>query len=174
MRSRLRQQRRKTRHPRPPTRLGRPGHRHPSALDFIDTKALEAQTGHPVRSEYRKPDRPRSPRPDAIIVAPATYNTINKWTNGISDTYALGILAEAPGPNIPLAVLPLINTALASRRALKHSILTLQAERVRILLGPGKFEPHPPRGGGSHWTPSHGRLGPSTQQKSPPERPWPR
>ena len=69
----------------------------PSVLAFIDMSKLETQTGRPVRSEYRGPGEPRSPRADAIIVAPATYNTINKWANGISDTYALGILAEAPG-----------------------------------------------------------------------------
>jgi hypothetical protein len=39
---------------------------------------------------------PRSPKADAIIVAPATYNTISKWAAGVSDTYALGILAEGP------------------------------------------------------------------------------
>src|SRR5262249_6494979 len=66
----------------------------PSALAFIDVPKLEAQTGRPVRSEYRSRGEPKSPRADAIIVAPATYNTINKWANGISDTYALGILAE--------------------------------------------------------------------------------
>jgi len=42
----------------------------PSALAFIDVPKLEAQTGRPVRSEYRSPDEPKSPRADAIIVAP--------------------------------------------------------------------------------------------------------
>ncbi|MFG2091170.1 flavoprotein [Spirillospora sp. NPDC048824] len=115
----------------------------PSALDFIDAEALEAQTGRPVRSEYRKPGEPRSPKADAIIVAPATYNTINKWANGISDTYALGILAEAPGLGIPVAVLPFINTALADRSAFQRSINILRTERVRILLGPNGIQPHP-------------------------------
>ncbi|GAA0562726.1 flavoprotein [Actinomadura livida] len=122
----------------------------PSALDFIDTEALEAQTGRPVRSEYRKPGEPRSPKADAIIVAPATYNTINKWANGISDTYALGILAEAPGLGIPVVVLPFVNTALANRAAFQRSMNTLCDEGARVLLGPGKFEPHPPRSGTDH------------------------
>ncbi|HEY8480970.1 MAG TPA: flavoprotein [Spirillospora sp.] len=116
----------------------------PAALDFIDTQALEAQTGRPVRSQYRKPGEPRSPKADAIIVAPATYNTINKWANGISDTYALGILAEAPGLTIPVVVLPFVNTALANRTAFQNSVRTLREEGVRILLGPGEFEPHAP------------------------------
>jgi phosphopantothenoylcysteine synthetase/decarboxylase len=33
------------------------------------------------------------PPADAIIVAPATYNTMNKRAAGISDTFELGLLA---------------------------------------------------------------------------------
>ena len=73
----------------------------PAALDFFDAAAIEDQTGSPVRSQYAKPGAPRSLIPDAILVAPATYNTINKWAQGISDTYALGILAEAIGLGVP-------------------------------------------------------------------------
>jgi phosphopantothenoylcysteine synthetase/decarboxylase len=120
----------------------------PSALAFIDVPKLEAQTGRPVRSEYRGPGEPRSPRADAIIVAPATYNTINKWAKGISDTYALGILAEAPSYGIPVVALPFVNSALAGRAAFKESVNALRGEGVRILLGPGEFEPHPPGSGG--------------------------
>ena len=94
----------------------------PAALDFLNMQELEEQTGHPVRSEYRQPGNTASgrslPRADAIIVAPATYNTINKWANGISDNYALGILAEAVGLRIPVVVLPFVNSALASHPAL--------------------------------------------------------
>jgi phosphopantothenoylcysteine synthetase/decarboxylase len=120
----------------------------PSALAFIDVPKLEAQTGRPVRSEYRRPGEPKSPQADAIIVAPATYNTINKWANGISDTYALGILAEAPGLGIPVVTLPFVNSALAGRAPFKDSVNTLRSEGARVLLGPGEFEPHPPGSGG--------------------------
>jgi phosphopantothenoylcysteine synthetase/decarboxylase len=120
----------------------------PPALDFIDVAALEAQSGRPVRSQYRKPGEARSPEPDAIIVAPATFNTINKWANGISDNYALGILAEAVGRRIPIVVLPFVNSALAERTPFQRSITTLRAEGIKILLGPGQSEPHPPATGG--------------------------
>ena len=121
----------------------------PSALDFIDTEALEAQTGRPVRSEYRKPGEPRSPKADAIIVAPATYNTINKWVNGISDTYALGILAEAPGLGIPIIVLPFVNTALASRHPFKNSMQILANEGDPSLIRIERWTPHSPGSGGN-------------------------
>lgn len=116
----------------------------PAALDFIDVPALEAQTGRPVRSRYRKPHEPKPPRADAIIVAPATYNTINKFACGIADTYALGLLAEAPGLGIPVVVLPAVNAALASRVPFRQAVARLRAEGVRVLLGPGGVEPHPP------------------------------
>jgi Flavoprotein len=121
----------------------------PAALDFFDQAAIEKQTGNPVKSQYRKPGAPRSYIPDAIVVAPATYNTINKWAQGISDTYALGVLAELTSLDMPIVVLPFVNSALASRAPFRRSIESLRSEGVQILLGPGGFEPHPPRTGGS-------------------------
>lgn len=121
----------------------------PAALDFFDQAAIEQQTGNPVKSQYSKPGTPRSAIPEAIIVAPTTYNTINKWALGISDTYALGVLAEITGLDIPIVVLPFVNSALARRAPFQRSVEALRAEGVRILLGPGGVEPHPPRTGGN-------------------------
>ena len=121
----------------------------PAALGFFDPAVIEQATGHPVRSQYSLPGAPRSQIPDAIIVAPATYNTINKWALGISDTYALGVLAETTGLDVPIVVLPFVNSALASRPPFRRSVEALRAEGVRILLGPGGFQPHPPRTGGT-------------------------
>jgi len=124
----------------------------PAALDFIDITAIHRQTGFAVRSHYRgyEGGRPAPlPRADAIIVAPATYNTINKWASGISDTYALGILAEAPASGVPIAVLPFVNAALAARRPFRRSVDILRGEGIRVLLGPGEFEPHQPGTGGN-------------------------
>jgi phosphopantothenoylcysteine synthetase/decarboxylase len=121
----------------------------PAALDFINVAELEVQTGRPVRSQYRKPGEPRSPKAEAIIVAPATYNTINKWAAGTSDTYALGILAEAPGLQIPTVAVPFVNTALAGRRVFRLNVEALRDEGVRVILGPGEFEPHKPGTGDS-------------------------
>src|SRR4051812_14932081 len=63
----------------------------PSALKFLDREALAALTGHAVRYDYKQPDEPDVlPRPDAFVIAPATFNTINKMAYGASDTLALG------------------------------------------------------------------------------------
>lgn len=118
----------------------------PAAVAFFDPAVVEQATGHPVRSAYRRPDEPRHPRPgaDAVIIAPATFNTINKLAAGISDTYALGMLAELIGTGIPIVVLPFINSALAARRPLSAAVARLEAEDVTVLLGPSGFQPHPP------------------------------
>ena len=135
----------------------------PAGLDFIDVPALEAQTGNRVRSNYRKPGEPRSRPADAVIVAPATYNTINKLALGISDTYALGVLAEAIGVGVPIVLLPFVNTALASRTPLTKSIQQLRSEGVDIYFGPGMIEAHEPHTGDSvlstyPWAAGIGRL----------------
>jgi Flavoprotein len=119
----------------------------PAALPFFDQAAIEQRTGSPVRSQYSKPGAPRSLIPDAVLVAPATYNTINKWACGISDTYALGVLAELTGMGVPVVVLPFVNSALASRAPFIRSVAALRAEGVRILSGDSGIQPHPPRTG---------------------------
>ena len=99
--------------------------------------------GHrqPVGNQYSKPGAPRSQIPDTIIVAPASYNTINKWALGISDTYALGVLAETTRLDVPIVVLPFVNSTLVGREPFRRSAEALCAEGVRILPGPGGFQP---------------------------------
>ncbi|MFE4534833.1 flavoprotein [Streptomyces scopuliridis] len=114
----------------------------PLGLGFIDAEAVAAQTGYPIRSAWRSPGDPRPlPPPDAIAVAPATFNTINKWAAGISDTLALGILCEAYGLGIPTAVLPYVNAAMASHPAYPRSLERLREMGVLI----GSNRPHPPK-----------------------------
>jgi hypothetical protein len=57
------------------------------------------------------------------------------------------VLAETTGLGVPIVVLPFVNTALASRAPFRRSVESLRAEGVKILLGPGGFQPHPPRTG---------------------------
>ena len=122
----------------------------PSALPFLDASEIEQLTGIGVRSQYSRPGAPRSRVPDAIIVAPATFNTINQWALGISDTYALGVLAEQTGLGIPIVAIPFVSDALARRPPFKRSVTALRAEGVSVLLGPGAIMPHPAHTEGEH------------------------
>jgi phosphopantothenoylcysteine synthetase/decarboxylase len=106
----------------------------PAAMNgFFDTDAVTAQTGRPIRSAWRTPADPRPfPPPDAVVVAPATFNTINKWAAGISDTLALGTLCEAYGLDVPIAVLPCVGEALAAHPAYGSSLQRLRGMGVRF------------------------------------------
>jgi phosphopantothenoylcysteine synthetase/decarboxylase len=117
----------------------------PSARSFIDSPALEAASGHPVRSEYKQPDEADVlPPPDAIVVAPATFNTVNKWAAGISDTLVLGLLTEAIGKRLPVIALPFVNAAQAVHPAFQESTDRLRAAGVQLLYGPSVLELHEP------------------------------
>jgi hypothetical protein len=121
----------------------------PPAYGWLDVPALIQRTGHPVRHQHRMPGEPDVlPPPDAILVAPATFNTLNKWAAGITDNLALGLVCEAIGLGLPLAALPYMNIAQAAHPALQPSVERLRGAGVRVLMGPEVGEPHPPRQGG--------------------------
>ncbi|MGH3328662.1 MAG: flavoprotein [Streptomycetales bacterium] len=123
----------------------------PQACSFVDIPALEARTGHPVRSEYKHPDEPDVlPAADAMIVAPATSNTINKRAAGISDTLALGLVVEAIGRRLPLVALPFTNSAQAAHPAFGRSIAALRAYGVTVLYGDDVYPLHSPGTGSDH------------------------
>jgi hypothetical protein len=120
----------------------------PSAVEhFLDLPVLAELTGHQVRTAYRRSGDEPLPHADAIIVAPATYNTINKWAAGIADNYVLNQLAELTGLGARIVVLPFVNKGLADNRVFLCSVEELRHAGVRVLLGPGAFVPHPPRTG---------------------------
>jgi phosphopantothenoylcysteine decarboxylase len=106
----------------------------PRAARWIDTARLVEQTGYSVRHDYKQPDDPDVlPPATAIAVVPATFNTLNKWVAGISDTFALGILNEAIGLKLPITVVPYVKASLAGHPAFAHSLETLGAWGVTVL-----------------------------------------
>lgn len=112
----------------------------PSALKFMDTERLAELTGHPVRSDYKRPDEPDVlPAPDAIVVAPCTFNTTNKWAHGTSDTLALGLLNEAIGLELPIIAVPNPSIALAKHPAFIESINRLRSWGVTVIFDPGVY-----------------------------------
>jgi phosphopantothenoylcysteine decarboxylase len=108
----------------------------PDGLKFVDVAALQDQTGHPVRSHYKNPGEPDLlPPADAMIVAPATVNTVNKWAAGITDTLVLGLLVEGYGYGVPTAVVPYTNKVMAVHPSLQESLAKLRTWGVHVLNG---------------------------------------
>jgi phosphopantothenoylcysteine synthetase/decarboxylase len=107
----------------------------PEGTRFFDTDAIAALTTHPVRTSFKDPDAPDVlPPPSAFAAAPATFNTINKWAAGISDTLALALLNEAIGLWLPIVTAPWPNAALARHPAFDRSISTLRDCGVTVVL----------------------------------------
>ncbi|GIG85479.1 flavoprotein [Plantactinospora endophytica] len=103
----------------------------PTAASWIERDGLAEQTGNPVRSERRTPDQPDLlPKADVVLVAPATFNTINKWALGINDTLALGILNEVLGLGLPILVSPYAKNALVTHPAYRTHVQTLSDSGV--------------------------------------------
>jgi phosphopantothenoylcysteine synthetase/decarboxylase len=120
----------------------------PDGRNFIDVPALEAKTGHSVRSFYKQPDAPDElPAADAMIVAPATCNTIAKWAAGISDTLPLGLVVEAVGKGLPVVAMPFSNYAQLSFPAVTEALDKLARWGVTVLVGEDVYRPHEPGAG---------------------------
>lgn len=121
-----------------------------SARALLDIPAVEGLAGAPVRSSYEdmQDGARKVKRVDALVIAPATYNTVNKVALGIADTYVLTSIAEMIGRGVPTVVVPFVNAALALRAPFGLAVASLRAEGVRVLLGPADdWHPHPPGAG---------------------------
>lgn len=117
----------------------------PDGRKFVDCAALQAQTGHPVRSDYKQPgDEDVLPPADAMIVAPATVNTVNKWAAGITDTLVLGLLVEGYGYGVPTVAVPYTNKIMARHPAMHDSIAKLRSWGVTVLHGDDVLRFHGP------------------------------
>jgi hypothetical protein len=155
----------------------------PTAASWLadEVPGLAEQTGHPVRSAYKRPgEADVLPPADAMAVVPATFDMVNKWAAGISDTLALGLINEAIGLDIPLVAVPYVNAPLARHPAWSASLARL-AEAGVTVADPGPDpdtdsfgwdqvldalpRPAPPR---RHLTPPRRHLTPPRQDLTPP------
>ncbi|GIF98473.1 hypothetical protein Cci01nite_35670 [Catellatospora citrea] len=97
-----------------------------AAVDWLDLPRLEALTGNPIVSRARKPgESRRESRPDLVIVAPASFNTINKWVAGINDNVALSLLNTTFGLQVPTIVSPYAKAVLAAHPGFRRNLALL-------------------------------------------------
>ena len=127
----------------------------PSSTAWLDSAALTRLTGEKPRLEYRAPsEAKRAGTPTAVIVCPATFNTVNKAAAGVADTYALGALCEALGSGVPTLVAPMVNDKLWGHPAWAGSLRVLRdAGAVLLDVMTGGPDPAPvPSGTGADVT----------------------
>jgi phosphopantothenoylcysteine decarboxylase len=113
----------------------------PQATRWIDQSALAQLTGHIVRTDFKLPgEADPLPKADAMLVMPATFNTINKWAQGIGDTLVTSILCEALGRGTPpILVVPCLKMDLVRHPSFKKSIALLRECGVCVLHEPERY-----------------------------------
>lgn len=107
-------------------------------LRYVTREVLEWSTGNPAvtqltaAAEHLSDDRPF----DAYLLAPATYNTINKFRHGIADGVLTSTLASALGRlaagTTKIAIAPTLHGSLHTP-LLVESLTTLRSLGVEIL-----------------------------------------
>src|SRR5207302_7819416 len=106
----------------------------PTAATWIDLGGIASATGCVTRVAPRSLYEPDTlPPADALVAAPLTFNTLNKWAAGISDTLALGLLNEGLGLGLPIIAAPVVKAALRRHPAYSASIATLRGCGVQVL-----------------------------------------
>jgi phosphopantothenoylcysteine decarboxylase len=106
----------------------------PTAAEWVDLDAIRAITGTPIRVNPRLPhEQDPFPEADAVLAAPLTFNTINKWAAGISDTLALGLLNEQLVEGLPIVAAPCVKAAMRTHPAFPASIERLSRAGAQFL-----------------------------------------
>ena len=102
------------------------------ASRLISPWRLAEQPGHRLVESYFDPILSGQSEPGLTLVAPATFNTINKISQGIADTLPLSLVAEAIGAGWPVIVVPSLNAHLAQHPRFNTSLDTLRRWGVTV------------------------------------------
>ncbi|GAA0944559.1 flavoprotein [Kribbella koreensis] len=102
-----------------------------AALPWLESQDL---ADVPILTGNRKPtEAKRAPKADAIVVVPATFNTLNAWANGNANTYPLTTLCAALGSRTRTVAVPFAKTDLAGHPAWLASLAVLRYAGVRVV-----------------------------------------
>jgi phosphopantothenoylcysteine synthetase/decarboxylase len=106
----------------------------PTAAGWVDLAELQTITGQPVRVQPRRPSESDPfPPADAVLAAPLTFNTINKWACGINDTVALGLLNELLSGGPTIVAVPCVKPTLQAHPAYAANVHLLESAGVQFL-----------------------------------------
>jgi phosphopantothenoylcysteine decarboxylase/phosphopantothenate--cysteine ligase len=104
-----------------------------AARGIISPYNLADQEGHQLVTSYYNPALLNGRAPGLTLVAPATFNTLNKISQGIADTLPHSLVAEAIGAGWPVIVVPAMNRNLANHPQVARSLKILREWGVTVL-----------------------------------------
>jgi phosphopantothenoylcysteine synthetase/decarboxylase len=111
----------------------------PNAAQVISPRDLSTIPGNLLVESYF--DAAILPRPPdgLVLVAPCSFNSLNKLAAGIADNLALSLTAEAIGRGTPVIVAASLNAPLLRNPAAVTSMATLRGWGVSVIepLDPG-------------------------------------
>ena len=103
------------------------------ATRLISPYHLADMEGHTLVDSYFDPVLLYGREPGLTVEAPATFNTLNKIAQGIADTLAHSLVAEAIGAGWPVVIAPSMNPALAKHPQVTQSLKNLQRWGVKVV-----------------------------------------
>jgi phosphopantothenoylcysteine synthetase/decarboxylase len=105
----------------------------PNARRVIAPRDLSSIPGNQLVESYF--DAAILPRPPdgLVIVAPCSFNSLNKLAGGIADNLALSLTAEAIGRGTPVIVAVSVNAPLLRHPRCQQSMATLREWGVSII-----------------------------------------
>jgi phosphopantothenoylcysteine synthetase/decarboxylase len=112
----------------------------PAGWEFLDTEGLTRLTGHEPRRHWSGRTSGWPPAA-AVVVAPATINTVNKIAAGITDTWAVCTVVECLGLGVPIVIAPNVNPALGRHPGYRRSVAVLREWGVTVLWQPDGADP---------------------------------
>ena len=105
----------------------------PGARRVISPRELALVPGHRIIESYFDAAILPRPAPGVVVIAPCTFNTLNKLAAGITDNLALSIAAQAIGRRAPLIVAIAVNTPLWAHPRAQESAATLRKWGCTVL-----------------------------------------
>ncbi len=105
----------------------------PGAARVVSPRTLVMAPGHRLVESYF--DEAILPRPsDApMLVAPCSFNSLNKLAGGIADSLALSVTADMIGRGLPVVVALSVNAPLWNHPRTRQSIAALREWGVSVV-----------------------------------------
>ena len=105
----------------------------PGARRVISPRELALVPGHQIVESYFDAAILPRPAPGVVVIAPCTFNTLNKLAAGITDNLALSIAAQAIGRRTPLIVAIAVNIPLWTHPRTQEAAATLRGWGCTVL-----------------------------------------
>ena len=105
----------------------------PAARRVVSPRELALVPGHRIIESYFDAAILPRPAPGVVVIAPCTFNTLNKLAVGITDNLALSIATQAIGRRAPLIAAIAVNAALWAHPRAQDSAATLRKWGCTVL-----------------------------------------